>query len=75
MENKILTNNNGIPPQEMADKIVAMYSMDEYVSDFHARKYALMAIELVISARPTKRISDSAIEYDYEYWQEVKYNL
>ena len=61
-----------IGPKEMADSIIAMYSMDGYVSDFYAKKYALIAIDLILSSHPTKKISSSSIEYDYEYWNEVK---
>lgn len=64
-----------IEPKEMADSIIVMYSMDEYVSDYYAKKYALIAVDLILSAHPTKKISSTSIEYDYEYWNEVKNNI
>lgn len=64
-----------IAPQEMAEKIIRMYSMMDNTSYVEAKHFASIAVGLVLSAHPTKKISSSAIEYDYEFWNEVKNNI
>lgn len=64
-----------ITPEQMAEKIVRMFSMSENVTYYESRSYAKIAIDLVLSAHPTKKISSTSIEYDYEFWNEVKNNI
>ena len=64
-----------VAPQEMAEKIIRMYSIVESTSYAEARHFASIAVGLVLSAHPTKKISSSAIEYDYDFWNEVKNNI
>lgn len=62
-------------PTEMAEKIVRMFSMSENITYYESRHYAKVAVDLILSAHPTKKISSSAIEYDYDFWNEVKNNI
>lgn len=69
-------NNEERPsPKQMAENLVTWYSVSDEISQFYAKMYARMAVDLVLSAHPTKKISSTSIEYDYEYWNEVKLHL
>lgn len=64
-----------ITPKQMAEKIVRMFSMSENITYYESRNYAKIAVDLILSAHPTKKISSTSIEYDYEFWNEVKNNI
>jgi len=59
----------------MAEKIVRMFSNSENITHYESKRYARMAVDLILSAHPTKKISSTSIEYDYEFWNEVKNNI
>ena len=64
-----------ITPRQMADKIVTMFSVSENITLYESKAYARIAVDLILSSHPTKKISSTSIEYDYEFWNEVKNNI
>jgi hypothetical protein len=65
-------------PKEKASQLVKRFYRDsdllvEDLSFIQAKECALIAVDEILHSRPI--ITDSQVEYQYNYWQEVKQEI